>query len=331
MSSPFFQDLLSLPQPPDGEHVEGLPVVQLPEDSGVLNSLISLLYPITPIIPDSYEKVFALLGACQKYDMTSIQSYVRSEVKRGTFSAPAGAEAFRAYAIASSMGLLPEMESAARFTLGYPMTFEFLGEGLRSFEGWALCDLARYRKRCRDNLVSCLDKFFDVRSRFQIWAGCREQTPNSSSINVQDAPTVWLQNFFWSKKVALLNDFTGTISSPSTILEEYLAALKNHNSSHCPSCCRVHVMEGVTFCRELGDQLTQALDKVTQRSVPFWIVKLTDLNLLVRGIGIVHQGPAAALTAPEAKVSGDLDIVSERGRQQLLKEYTTSNTNVVET
>jgi hypothetical protein len=28
------------------------------------------------------------------------------------------------------MGLIPEMESAARLTLGYPMTFESLGEGV---------------------------------------------------------------------------------------------------------------------------------------------------------------------------------------------------------
>ena len=40
MSSPFFKDLLSLPQPPDAEIVDGLPVVALPEDSGLLNSLI---------------------------------------------------------------------------------------------------------------------------------------------------------------------------------------------------------------------------------------------------------------------------------------------------
>jgi hypothetical protein len=45
MSSPFFKDLLSLPQPPDAENVDGLPVVALPEDAGLLHSLISLLEP----------------------------------------------------------------------------------------------------------------------------------------------------------------------------------------------------------------------------------------------------------------------------------------------
>jgi hypothetical protein len=145
MSSPFFEDLLSLPQPPDGELVDGLPVVQLSEDASLLNCLISLLYPIPPVIPGSYEKVFALLAACQKYDMVSTQSYIRAEIQRGTFPAPVGTEAFSAYAIASSMGLALEAENAACLTLGQPMTFESLGEGLRSFKGQALCELVRFR------------------------------------------------------------------------------------------------------------------------------------------------------------------------------------------
>ncbi len=147
ISSPFFNDLLSLPQPPDGELVDGLPVIQLSEDAGLLNSLVSLLYPCSPVIPGSYEKVFALLAACQKYDMESIQSNIRAEIKLGRFPAPVEAEAFRACAIAGSLGLVPEMKNAARLTLGYPVTFESLGEGLRLFKGRTLCDLVRYRKR----------------------------------------------------------------------------------------------------------------------------------------------------------------------------------------
>ncbi|KAH9174299.1 hypothetical protein EDB89DRAFT_564479 [Lactarius sanguifluus] len=107
MSSPFFKDLLSLPQPPDGELVDGLPVIQLSEDAVLLNSLISLLYPISSVTPSSYEKVFALLAACQKYDMESVQSNIRAQIKLGRFPAPIGAEVFRAYAIARSMRLVP--------------------------------------------------------------------------------------------------------------------------------------------------------------------------------------------------------------------------------
>ncbi|KAH9167990.1 hypothetical protein EDB89DRAFT_2100100 [Lactarius sanguifluus] len=146
MSSPFFKDLLSLPQPPDDELVDGLPVIQLSEDADLLNSLLSLLYPVSPIIPSSYEKVFALLAACQKYDMESVQFNIRDGIKLGRFPAPVEAEAFRACAIAGSLGLSPELENAACHTLNYTMTFESLGEQLRSFKGRALYDLIRYRK-----------------------------------------------------------------------------------------------------------------------------------------------------------------------------------------
>ena len=145
MSSPFFKDLLSLPQPPDAEIVDGLPVVALPEDAGLLNCLISLLYPITPVIPDSYQKAFALLAVCQKYEMDSVQSVIRAMIKAGTMPAPVKADGFSAYAIASGLGLVLEANEAAHLTLGQPMTFESLGEGLRSFKGRALCDLIRYR------------------------------------------------------------------------------------------------------------------------------------------------------------------------------------------
>ncbi|KAH9066089.1 hypothetical protein EDB83DRAFT_2675029 [Lactarius deliciosus] len=146
VSSPFFRDLLSLPQPLDDELVDGLPVIQLSEDADLLNSLVSLLYPISPVIPSSYEKVFALLAACQKYDMESVQSNIRAATKLRMFPTPVEAEGFRACAIAGSMGLDPELEDAARLTLRYPMTFESLGEQLRSFKGRSLYDLIRYRK-----------------------------------------------------------------------------------------------------------------------------------------------------------------------------------------
>ena len=60
MVSPLFQRLLSRPQPLDSGSVDGLPVIKFPEDSELLNSLISLLYPIRTVVPITYEKVLCL-------------------------------------------------------------------------------------------------------------------------------------------------------------------------------------------------------------------------------------------------------------------------------
>ena len=60
MVSPLIQRPLSLPQPSNNKSVDGLPVVQLSESSELLNSLVSLLYPIRTVVPNSYEKVLCL-------------------------------------------------------------------------------------------------------------------------------------------------------------------------------------------------------------------------------------------------------------------------------
>ena len=64
VASPFFKDLLSLPQPSDGEYVDGIPVVSFSEDSELLSSLISMIYPVRTVMPNSYEKVSYLLPTC---------------------------------------------------------------------------------------------------------------------------------------------------------------------------------------------------------------------------------------------------------------------------
>ena len=70
MASPIFKDLLSLPQPCDGESVDGLPMVQLPEDSDLLSTLVSMLYPLHPVKPKSYEKVLYSLAVSQQWYLT---------------------------------------------------------------------------------------------------------------------------------------------------------------------------------------------------------------------------------------------------------------------
>ncbi|KAN0141414.1 hypothetical protein V8E53_000659, partial [Lactarius tabidus] len=160
-SSPFFGDLFSLPQPSDHEVVDGLPVVSLPEDAEVLDSLMTFLYPVLPELPCSEDKILTLLAACQKYDMSTIQSSIRSEVSRRGLLLPTGAEAFHLFAVAYRKRLIPEMKAAARLTLGCSMTFESLGESLRSFEGYAIFDLSRFHRRCRDGIISCSKVFLD--------------------------------------------------------------------------------------------------------------------------------------------------------------------------
>jgi hypothetical protein len=284
LSSPFFCDMFSLPQPSHGEVIDGLSVVRLPEDAEVLKGLLTMLYPIPPMIPDCYDKSLMLLAASQKYDMVSIQARIRAEIQNRKFPTLTGTAAFRAYAIASRAGLPSEREISARMTLDFPMTFEYLCDALPLFEGWALDDLIKFRKRCRDNLVSCFQSLLNLGTPpLNIWMSCSTFDGNpcqcsrlrlrscscpslSSKIQTGYSPS-WLTSIFQQHLTELNHAFTTPLPNPSSICEQYTSALRAHTKSSstisCLSCAAVHTMNGETFCKELENRLVQAISKVS--------------------------------------------------------------------
>jgi hypothetical protein len=206
--------------------------------------------------------------------MASVQSSIRAEVSRGAFPAPSGAGAFSAYAIASAKGLTPEMEYAARLTLNYPMTFEILGEALREFEGRALRDLAKFRKRCRDKLVSCFESFLEAcQSSSNIWISCRgsdDHSHPSPARKRRSSASPWLIELFRKNLNELRDGFSKPLFDPRNIRGEYLSTLQDHvQSSGCVSCAEVHTLKGELFCKELEGRLTQALKEVCTASFIF--------------------------------------------------------------
>jgi hypothetical protein len=290
MSSPFFEDMFSLPQPQssDKEIVDELPVVQLPEDAEVLSSLITMLYPIPSKLPDAYDKALMLLAATQKYEMVGLQSRIRLEIQGREFPTLTGPETFRSYAISSSGQLPSEAEKLARLTLEFPMTFEYLCDELPSFKGWALRDLVGFRKRCRDNIVSCFGSFLNLsQPPFNIWIPCTNTTnttttgstycqhcrrrtnysyPNPSTATGTTA--AWLTQLFQKHLDESCEAFSKPLFNPQSIRGLYLLALNAHiSSSSCTSCTKVHTQNGEKFCKELTDRLTVALSEVRISSI----------------------------------------------------------------
>jgi len=241
-----------------------------------------MLYPIPSDIPASYDRILALLAAAQKYEMDAVQSSIRAEVARGPSPTLDGAKTFRAYAIASSSGLRPEMDMAARLTLDQPMTFEHLGDELRLFEGRALRELVSFREQCRDNLTSCFKSFLDIDSGpSKIWVGClrhkteqldpvkdhRRKGPKGRRVTnsgLEAAHTLpsWLHDIFQHEIGELEQAFTRPLIKPSSIREKYLEALQSHASPVlCTFCVRVHVMRGEWYCVQLEQALAHARAK----------------------------------------------------------------------
>ncbi|KAH9018769.1 hypothetical protein EDB83DRAFT_2528332 [Lactarius deliciosus] len=271
-SSWVFRDMFTLPWPPNNEMVNGLPVVDISEDAGLVRSLITMLYPIPSELPASYDRILALLSAAQKYDMGAVQSSIRAEVTRRPPPTLDGVLAFRAYAIASNSKLTPEMEMAARLTLDRPMTFEYLGDELRLFEGRALRELASFRKGCRDNLVSCIESFLSINNGpSKIWVDCPKRishgTQPKNSLSKMSPPTVtlptWVHNLFGPLIEELKQPFTRPLIKPSSIREKYLEALQKHAAPDlCTSCLGVHALKGEWYCTQLEKALAQAREKM---------------------------------------------------------------------
>ena len=261
LSSPFFGDMFSLPQPSDQDAVDGLPVVRLSEDAEVLNCLLTMLYPIPSMVPNSYCKTLMVLAASQKYDMDAVQSRIRDSIQGKTLPMPTGVATFRAYALASIRGLSTEKETLARLTLDFPMTFEYLCDELPFFEGWVLRDLIRFRKRCRDNLISCFKSFLDLRNPpFGIWTRCTQSGSEMREYTGIGYSPSWLTALFQKRLTELNQAFTKPLPNTSNICKEYLSALQAHFASgSCIACSRVHLLNGETFCREIENRLALAI------------------------------------------------------------------------
>jgi len=204
-----------------------------------------------------------VLAACQKYDMASVQSFIRTEVSHGAFPMSKGAEAFAAYAIAFSKSLIPEMENAARQTLVQPMTFESLGENLRLFDDSALRDLARFRRRYRDSLVAFLDSFFKGhQGLLKIWVGCPEGIQDSSDISdqIRGLPK-WLIHVILRCRDDLKGQkYTDPLDIRSRIRREHSKALQTH--LNCEFCMRVQIDNGSTYFASLEEMLAQVRERL---------------------------------------------------------------------
>jgi hypothetical protein len=280
-SSPFFDDLFSLPQPLDHEAFDGLPVVHLSEDAEVLNCLITLLYPVPSELPASVDKILTLLAACQKYDMLAVQSSIREQVSRRGLLSPTGAECFRLFADACRKRLIPEMKAAARLTFGYPMTFEYLGEALKSFEGWALSDLARFRRHCRPSITLCFKALANSRNEpSKVWVGCPTIWRSDRGEGEDGSLPIWLNGIFAAKVFQRLNTFASPLVTPSSFREEYLTALRAHVSDKdCTFCMKTHTLKGEEFCAEIDVKLAQAWDVEYLFSIELPASRSTTPNL----------------------------------------------------
>ncbi|KAI9445825.1 hypothetical protein BJY52DRAFT_1127979 [Lactarius psammicola] len=138
-----------------GEHAP-LPVVKLPESKATLYNLLTFIFPVTPILPSTPEKIMELLAVAQKYQMDSVLAHIRGAISRQDPPFIRPETAFRIYFLAQQHGLHQEARQAARVTLRLPMTIESLEDKLEfpGMTGAYLYELWNYHLRVRTDLKS---------------------------------------------------------------------------------------------------------------------------------------------------------------------------------
>jgi hypothetical protein len=164
-SSPVLQELIrSFSNASDvlnGEEPEPLPVVKLPESGATLHSLLTFIFPVTPILPSTAEKIMKLLAVAQKYQMDSALNQIRGAIARQDPPFIRPETALHIYFLAQEHELQQEAAQAARVTFRLSMTIEDLGDKLDfpGMTGAYLHELWKYHKRVRTVLKSDLLEF----------------------------------------------------------------------------------------------------------------------------------------------------------------------------
>ena len=157
----LIQDISKTSDAPNGEEQEPLPVVKLPEIKTTLYSLLTFIFPVTPVLPPTAEKIMELLAVAQKYQMDSVVGHIRGAISRQDPPFIRPETALHVYFLAQHHGLHQEAVQAARVTLRFPMTIEGLEDKLEfpGMTGAYLHELWKYHERVRTDLKSAVLEF----------------------------------------------------------------------------------------------------------------------------------------------------------------------------
>lgn len=134
LASPFFDQMLSLPQPSPRELTK-IPIVEVSEPPEILQLLLQFIYPIPdPTIDDDIDTLILVLHAAIKYDvLPAIESLRRQLVSENYLQQ----SPTRIYAIASRYELEEEAKLASKYTLGINILDAPLSEELRYISAYS--------------------------------------------------------------------------------------------------------------------------------------------------------------------------------------------------
>ncbi|GBE84156.1 hypothetical protein SCP_0601340 [Sparassis crispa] len=253
--------MFQLPQPLDAHNH---PILPLTEDSGTLDKLFRICYPVPDPQLDNLEDVGAVLAAGVKYDMEGVQAVCTKALLDPDLGQedPVGV-----YAVAVNLKLLDEACAAAGQTLRYP--HEVLtppSSTLASLPATAYVYLLQYRERCRLAALKAVDAFSDsLYQTSELYEyDCHEcEDPTQVRIPHWNHPRRWFvldQNDYLSYTVELLE----ATPSGDALLEDAELGLCRFVKSLLPACknCRRRIRNAMQYWRKyFAEEVNKAVAK----------------------------------------------------------------------
>jgi len=259
IASAAFEDMFTAPGPSPHGQGQVKQVIELTENSKTLLHLLSVIYPMDFIVPDTPEDALSLLSVCQKYQMDSTATRIRALIKACTPPLFTAETSFRVYGTASSYHLEEEALLSARLTLERPMTFEVCGEDLRFLSGADLFRLYGYRNECTKVAKDCVYKRTD-HTPPPISSYCSVRIENYDTEELQTKPGWWHGHFLL--RIA-------DRPSPKTITDRpaFERAVASHRTaSGCCSCMQIEPDENRidnTICAAYEAKLSEVIEQVS--------------------------------------------------------------------
>ncbi|KAI1795109.1 hypothetical protein LXA43DRAFT_882521 [Ganoderma leucocontextum] len=150
-ASPFFEAMLSLPQPSHDNDETTIPVIPFTETASILEILLAYMYPVPDPIIETIDELVPALEAARKFDLTVATDGLRRCLVDPVFlkSSP-----LRIYAIASRFELDEEASIAAKATLSIGLHSLPLHDDLKGMTAYAYHRLVLlHERRARDAIA----------------------------------------------------------------------------------------------------------------------------------------------------------------------------------
>ena len=292
LSSPIFEDMFALPQASEGDNrneiKDGLPVVQLTEDTKTLDILLSKCYPMAvmdPRDPETLIETHRLLDTAIKYNVERVEKWARGRMFGPRFL---DTDPVRVFAVACHYRLEAEAKLAAAVTVFKPFMKWPCGQELHLITGWQMHQLLRYHE-CG---VEAISKIFTdlswIKQTHFCWFGRRGNCPRTSrTIGGETTPQrvcIWWCDYMDKVSVAVKDGLWDEAKS-SWLME---AALQAAHSTNCGTGMATAEME------EFKGILLARMKEVLSEVCLFAHIELSHLpSLLIGSIGPQFISPNA--------------------------------------